>query len=234
MASEIYVDDGFDFKVDVYATGILMFVVLTRLEPFPICRNQMVLGRRVLKGDRPKIPDSVGARYARLIQQCSEIVTNLARGFRRTLGESGSDAPTPAAVSSKESASRRISRRQGDTFKKALKRKILTLALASLTNSLMARVCKSIAQWRLRTGDLEQRRAFHGRALTSAKCMRKESDCQHRRKMPPPRPYGPQRQGSSQSIAEVRKLDIRAIALGSLQALGSSRGCQEALRRGTS
>jgi hypothetical protein len=104
MAPEIYVDDGFNFKVHVYDTGILMFVVPTGLEPFPICRNQMVLGRRVLKGDR--LTNSVSARYARLIQQRSEDVTKLARGFRMTLRDSVSNAPTPAAVSSKESAPR--------------------------------------------------------------------------------------------------------------------------------
>jgi serine/threonine protein kinase len=170
MAPEIYVDDGVDFKVD--GDGILMFVVLTRLEPSPICRNQAVLGRRVLKGDR--LTSSVGARYVRLARGFRRTgypialrdTAKLARGFRRTLRDSVSNAPTPAAVSSKESAPRRISRRQGDTFKKALKRKMLTLARVSVICSVTASVCQSIAQWRLRTGDLEQRRMYHGRVLT--------------------------------------------------------------------
>jgi TPR repeat protein len=70
MAPEIYSGEPFGFKVDVYAFGILMYMIVTGLQPFPPVRNIAQFGVRVAEGFRPTIPDSVSPAYAALIQQC--------------------------------------------------------------------------------------------------------------------------------------------------------------------
>jgi TPR repeat protein len=70
MAPEIYTDERFDFKVDVYAFGILMYMMVTGLEPFHDAKNQMLLARKVTAGDRPPIPRTTPACYADLIKRC--------------------------------------------------------------------------------------------------------------------------------------------------------------------
>ena len=69
MAPEIYEDD-YNFKVDVYAFAMIMYVVLSGLEPYKDCKNQMVLARKVLAGERPPIPGHVAAPYRELIERC--------------------------------------------------------------------------------------------------------------------------------------------------------------------
>jgi serine/threonine protein kinase len=55
IAPEIYTEErfdfkvdvyAFDFKVDVYAFGILMYMIVTGLEPFHDTKNQMLLARK--------------------------------------------------------------------------------------------------------------------------------------------------------------------------------------------
>jgi TPR repeat protein len=72
MAPEIHLGDDFDFKVDVYAYSMIMFVVLTGLDPFPNIKNQLVLARRVANGDRPTIPNYIAKPYADLMRRCWE------------------------------------------------------------------------------------------------------------------------------------------------------------------
>jgi TPR repeat protein len=70
MAPEIYSDDRYDFKVDVYAFGILMYMIVTGLEPFHDTRNQLLLARKVTAGERPPIPPTTPQSYTELIQRC--------------------------------------------------------------------------------------------------------------------------------------------------------------------
>jgi serine/threonine protein kinase len=70
MAPEIHIGEAFDFNVDVYAFAMLMFAVLTGLEPFPNCNNFFIVTLKVIAGVRRAIPDSVSPPYARLMRQC--------------------------------------------------------------------------------------------------------------------------------------------------------------------
>jgi hypothetical protein len=70
MAPEIFAGEGYDFTVDVYAYGILMYVVVTGLEPFNDSTNQFVIAGKVQGGYRPPIPRSINAGYRSLIQRC--------------------------------------------------------------------------------------------------------------------------------------------------------------------
>jgi hypothetical protein len=56
MAPEIYLSEGFDFKVGVDLFAMVMFFVLTGLEPFSDYRNQFVRARRVANGESPRYP----------------------------------------------------------------------------------------------------------------------------------------------------------------------------------
>jgi TPR repeat protein len=70
MAPELYLDEPYDFKVDVYAFGIMMFMVITGLDPFQDITNQVILARKVMNGERPTIPDWVGDSLRELITRC--------------------------------------------------------------------------------------------------------------------------------------------------------------------
>jgi TPR repeat protein len=70
MAPEIHQGEGYDFKVDVYAFGISMFIILTALAPFPKIREAYALMSRVVNGLRPRIPDTVPEGYAQLMADC--------------------------------------------------------------------------------------------------------------------------------------------------------------------
>jgi serine/threonine protein kinase len=59
MALEVYNGDHFGFPVDVYAIAMVMFAVLTGLEPFSDVANRFRLGLRVVRGERPPIPRGV-------------------------------------------------------------------------------------------------------------------------------------------------------------------------------
>jgi serine/threonine protein kinase len=67
VAPEIHLHAPFDFRVDVYAFAMVMFMVLTGLTPFTNDTDQMV-SSRLLNGDRSTIPDHVGAHCAELMR----------------------------------------------------------------------------------------------------------------------------------------------------------------------
>jgi hypothetical protein len=70
MAPEIFIEPEFNFKVDVYAFGILMYMVVTGLEPFPNLKTQFAIAQKVMAGDRPPIPDSISPAFRSLITEC--------------------------------------------------------------------------------------------------------------------------------------------------------------------
>jgi serine/threonine protein kinase len=69
MAPELYLEEGYDFKVDVYAFGVIMFMIVTGLEASKNITNQVILARKVLNGERPTITDSLGASLQDLISR---------------------------------------------------------------------------------------------------------------------------------------------------------------------
>jgi serine/threonine protein kinase len=70
MAPEIFNGEQISTKVDVYSFGMMMFTVLSGLDPFPNVKNQMALMLKVGKGERPQIPETVRAPYAEIIRHC--------------------------------------------------------------------------------------------------------------------------------------------------------------------
>jgi serine/threonine protein kinase len=70
MAPELHMgDDDYGFPVDVYAYGMLLYVMLTDIWPFQRL-NSYALGKAVAGGDRPAIPLFINDWYRELIQRC--------------------------------------------------------------------------------------------------------------------------------------------------------------------
>ena len=72
MAPEIYQESAYDFKVDVYAFGMLVYCVLTGLTPFQDCPTPYVVGTKVTKGYRPPLPSYLDESWKMLISACWE------------------------------------------------------------------------------------------------------------------------------------------------------------------
>jgi hypothetical protein len=67
MAPELYRDDEFSDKVDVYAFGIMTFEILTDTLAFNDIQNPGTLRKKVLSGGRPELPASVPEIYKELL-----------------------------------------------------------------------------------------------------------------------------------------------------------------------
>jgi serine/threonine protein kinase len=103
MAPELHEERPFDFKVDVYAFGMLMFEVVTKVIPFADLTSDTDLGEQVMDGVRPPFPEGVPPPLQQLIENCwhgnpdwrpefSEVVLEL--GKEETLeGIAGLDLP---------------------------------------------------------------------------------------------------------------------------------------------
>jgi serine/threonine protein kinase len=70
MAPEYFNEERVSTKVDVYAFGMMMFTMLSGLDPFPNAMNRFYLMGRIAKGIRPQIPKTVRAPYVELIKKC--------------------------------------------------------------------------------------------------------------------------------------------------------------------
>ncbi|OHS97389.1 hypothetical protein TRFO_36394 [Tritrichomonas foetus] len=70
MAPEIFMNDPYDFKVDVYAFGMIVYEILTSLEPFPDINNPMELGMKICNGERPSYPENFSPIFTTLIDRC--------------------------------------------------------------------------------------------------------------------------------------------------------------------
>jgi TPR repeat protein/serine/threonine protein kinase len=70
MAPEIHQGEEYSFAVDVYAFGILVYVMTTTLDPFPNVQSSFALGQKVTRGERPQIPNYISSNYRELIQAC--------------------------------------------------------------------------------------------------------------------------------------------------------------------
>ena len=72
MAPEIYEEKPYDFKVDVYAFGMLVYCTLTGLTPFKDCPTPYVVGTKVMQGQRPPLPSYLNESWKMLICACWE------------------------------------------------------------------------------------------------------------------------------------------------------------------
>ena len=71
MAPEITEGTSYDYSVDVYAYGMLVYCTLTGLTPFSDCRgNPMHIALQVCSGKRPPIPDYISESWRTLIEAC--------------------------------------------------------------------------------------------------------------------------------------------------------------------
>jgi TPR repeat protein len=87
MAPEILMGDTFDFKVDVYAFAMLMYVVLTGQNPWPEWQHPVALARKALAGERPVIPATVNPAYRSLITSCWATAPGHRPEFRDVVAE---------------------------------------------------------------------------------------------------------------------------------------------------
>jgi serine/threonine protein kinase len=62
--------DDYSFPVDVYAYGMMMYVILTASYPFPRLTEEFQFSQKILSGQRPAIPPDVPDYYQRLITSC--------------------------------------------------------------------------------------------------------------------------------------------------------------------
>jgi hypothetical protein len=92
MAPEVHEDVKFGFKADVYAFGILMYMVVTGLEPFLDAKNQFTVARKVTSGERPPITNSISPALSDLIQRCWDTNPNLRPQFNDIVLRLGEDA----------------------------------------------------------------------------------------------------------------------------------------------
>jgi serine/threonine protein kinase len=70
MAPELFEEKPYDSKVDVYAFGMLTYEILSGETPFPNIPNPIALGKCIVKGTRPPIPQCVPGCWAQLIERC--------------------------------------------------------------------------------------------------------------------------------------------------------------------
>ena len=70
MAPEIFANAPYDFRVDVYAFGMLAYEILTEINPFSDVKNPMALGMKICNGERPPFPPNLSPLFVNLIDKC--------------------------------------------------------------------------------------------------------------------------------------------------------------------
>lgn len=70
MAPELFQNAPYDYKVDVYAFGMIAFETVTAINPFADLSNPIALGMKIVQGERPEFPETCPEPYRRLIESC--------------------------------------------------------------------------------------------------------------------------------------------------------------------
>lgn len=71
MAPEVYINSPFDYKVDVYAFGMLLYQMISLKEPFcEFRRNLFMIWHKILSGARPPFTDAFPESFKVLITKC--------------------------------------------------------------------------------------------------------------------------------------------------------------------
>ncbi|OHT03236.1 hypothetical protein TRFO_29423 [Tritrichomonas foetus] len=70
MAPEIFTNAPYDFRVDIYAFGMLAYEILTEINPFSDVSNPMALGMKICNGERPIFPANLSPTFSTLIDRC--------------------------------------------------------------------------------------------------------------------------------------------------------------------
>ena len=70
MAPELYDNYTYGFKVDVYAFAMLVYEVLSGMEPFEEVKNPNSIPLKVCNGARPNIPSFIPTPFKILIKSC--------------------------------------------------------------------------------------------------------------------------------------------------------------------
>jgi serine/threonine protein kinase len=93
MAPEIFTGEcDFDFSVDVYAYGILLYITIAKrdVDYGPGALNEYAVGHRVLAGKRPTIPPDTDPAWADLIEACWAQSRELRPTFEQIVAALGS------------------------------------------------------------------------------------------------------------------------------------------------
>ena len=92
MAPELYTEnDEYDFKVDVYAFGVMMYSILTGLHPWEEVKNCFTLAKKVLAGERPVIPNHIPDAYVQIITACWDPNPDLRPDFKEIVESLGQE-----------------------------------------------------------------------------------------------------------------------------------------------
>jgi serine/threonine protein kinase len=70
MALEIHESYQYGLEVDVYAYGMIMYELITGQIPCAQNDSLLSIGRKVLSGARPSLPDRISLHHRQLIEQC--------------------------------------------------------------------------------------------------------------------------------------------------------------------
>jgi len=70
MAPELFEHNQYNESIDVYAYAVVLFQLLTGIIPFGGKISTFELGRRVLNGERPAIPNSIPVEFSDMINRC--------------------------------------------------------------------------------------------------------------------------------------------------------------------
>lgn len=109
IAPEVFDNQPYDSKADIYSFGIIMWELYTKQTPFADV-NAFEIPRVVTRGDRPAIPKEMPKDYAKLMKQCwhakpskrpaaAKVVKELTkmtqvRLFSRSTNSGGSPSPS--------------------------------------------------------------------------------------------------------------------------------------------
>ena len=67
--------------MDVFSFGVLVWQMLTLETPYTYANKAVIMGRVVLNGERPKIPDSWPNKLKELISKCWDLNANTRPDF---------------------------------------------------------------------------------------------------------------------------------------------------------